>query len=339
MSAIEGRVGEPRPKYIRTSVSGLKGKPSCLNNVETMANVPLIIERGAEWYKSIGTEGSKGTKIFSLVGKVKNTGLVEVPMGTTIRQIVYDIGGGIHGGAEFKAVQTGGPSGGVIPDDQLDLPVDFDKLSEAGSMMGSGGLIVMDNNTCMVDVARYFIEFLSDESCGKCVPCREGIRQLLTVLKRITAGEGSEDDIAIIEDISPMMKDCALCGLGQSAPNPVLSSLTHFRDEYMAHIHDEHCPAGVCKPLIVYTIDADKCIGCGKCADACPVEAITQGEAVEGKKKAPYLLDHEKCTKCDSCYAACPSKVQAVTKISLARARELFGISQTTADTAEEATA
>ncbi len=317
MSAIEGRVGEPRPKYIRTSVSGLRGKPSSLNNVETMANVPLIIDRGADWYAAMGTEGSKGTKIFSLVGKVLNTGLVEVPMGTTLKQIVFDIGGGMRGGKKFKGVQTGGPSGGVIPEAQLDLPVDFDQLASAGSMMGSGGMIIMDEDTCMVDVARYFLDFLADESCGKCVPCREGIRQLVVVLKRITAGEGREGDIALVEDIAEMMKDSALCGLGQSAPNPVLSTLKYFRDEYIAHIEEERCPAGVCKPLIAYWIDPDKCIGCQKCAKECPVDAIS------GEKKEPHTIDMEKCTKCDTCFRVCPTKVQAVTKITRAEAEKL----------------
>jgi NADH:ubiquinone oxidoreductase subunit F (NADH-binding)/NAD-dependent dihydropyrimidine dehydrogenase PreA subunit len=310
MSAIEGKVGEPRPKYIRTSISGLRQKPSCLNNVETMANVPLIIRKGADWYSSIGTETSKGTKIFSLVGKVCNTGLVEVPMGTPLRDIVYTIGGGIPDGKEFKAVQTGGPSGGMIPTLMLDLPVDFDQLAQAGSMMGSGGMIVMDEDTCMVDVARYFLEFLADESCGKCVPCREGISQLLVILNRISQGEGRDSDIALIEAIAPTMQEAALCGLGQSAPNPVLSSLKYFRDEYIAHIEEQHCPAGACKALINYWVDSEKCIGCSKCKKACPTGAIT------GEKKEAHYIDQELCTRCDTCYTACPKKVRAISKVS-----------------------
>jgi len=326
MSAIEGRVGEPRPKYIRTSISGLRGKPSCLNNVETWANVPLIINKGADWFKSIGTEGSKGTKIFSLVGNVKNTGLVEVPMGMTLRQIIFDIGGGIRDDKEFKAVQTGGPSGGVIPEDMLDLHVDYDELYAAGSMMGSGGMIVMDKDTCMVNVAKYFLEFLSDESCGKCVPCRDGIDQLLEVLQRLTSGNALEEDLELIEDISLMMKECALCGLGQSAPNPVLSSIKYFKDEYIAHIAEKRCPGGVCKALIAYTIDKEKCIGCGKCMKVCPVAAIT------GEKKSPHKINNALCVKCDSCYQECPAKVQAVTKIRQADVITAFATSEEAAN-------
>lgn len=259
MAAIEGKVGEPRPKYVRTAISGIWGKPSNLNNVETWANVPLIINKGADWYRNIGTEGSKGTKIFSLVGKVNNTGLVEVPMGITLREIVYKIGGGIQKGKELKAVQTGGPSGGVIPESLLDLPVDFDELSKVGSMMGSGGLIVMDEETCMVDVARYFIDFLAYESCGKCIPCREGLYQMLTILNRICQGEGREGDIESIMTLSEVMGDCSLCALGQTACNPVLSSIKYFKDEYEAHIKEKYCPAGVCKALVSYYIDSEKC--------------------------------------------------------------------------------
>jgi NADP-reducing hydrogenase subunit HndC len=306
MSAIEGHVGEPRPKYIHTSVKGLWGKPTCLNNVETWANVPLIINKGANWFKSIGTENSKGTKIFSLVGKINNTGLVEVPMGISLREIVYDIGGGIPDGKKFKAVQTGGPSGGVLPESMLDLHVDFDELTKAGSMMGSGGMIVMDENTCMVDTARYYTEFLAFESCGKCVPCREGLRQMLRILNNITNGEGQEGDIEILEEVSQFVQEASLCALGQTAPNPVLSTIKHFRDEYEAHIKKARCPAGVCKALISYFIDPDKCLGCGLCAKNCPTGAISKTE------NKTYVIDQEKCIKCGSCMAVCPSKAKAV---------------------------
>ncbi len=310
MSAIEGRVGEPRPKYVRTSIRGLRDKPSNLNNVETWANVPLIIDRGADWFAGIGTEGSKGTKIFSLVGKVNNTGLVEVPMGMTLRKIIFEIGGGIREGKKFKAVQTGGPSGGVIPDEMLDLPVDFDELTRVGSMMGSGGMIVMDEDTCMVDVAKYFLEFLADESCGKCVPCREGITQMLHILDRLCAGEGRPGDVDTLEDLADTVQVASLCALGQSAPNPVLSSIRYFRDEYEAHVADRRCPARVCKALTAYWIDPERCIGCGKCRRNCPVEAIS------GEKKQPHAIDQALCTKCDTCFQVCPARVSAVTKLS-----------------------
>ena len=306
VSAIEGRVGEPRPKYIHTSVKGLWDKPTCLNNVETWANVPFIINKGADWFKSTGTENSKGTKIFSLVGKINNTGLVEVPMGITLREIVYDIGGGIPNGKKFKAVQTGGPSGGVLPESMLDLPVDFDQLTEAGSMMGSGGMIVMDENTCMVDTARYYTEFLADESCGKCVPCREGLRQMLRILNNITNGEGKEGDIELLEELSEFIQEASLCALGQTAPNPVLSTIKHFRDEYEAHINQTRCPAGVCKALISYYINQDDCIGCGLCAKNCPTDAISKTE------NKTYVIDQEKCIKCGSCLSDCPDKAKAV---------------------------
>ena len=309
MSSIEGRVGEPRPKYIHTAVKGLWDKPSCLNNVETLANVPLIINHGAEWFAGLGTKNSKGTKIFSLVGKVNNTGLVEVPMGMTLRHIVYDIGGGVPGGKRLKAVQTGGPSGGVIPESMLDLPVDFDELYQAGSMMGSGGLIVMDEDTCMVDMARYYVDFLAHESCGKCVPCREGLRQMLHILNRITVGEGKESDIELLEELSQFMQEAALCALGTTAPNPVLSTIRHFRAEYEDHIRDKRCPAGVCKSLIAYTINPDVCIGCGTCAKNCPTEAITKDE-----ERDVYLIDQDQCIKCGSCLAVCPPKVRAIVK-------------------------
>jgi NADH-quinone oxidoreductase subunit F len=306
MCAIEGHVGEPRPKYIHTSVKGLWDKPSCLNNVETWANVPFIIDKGADWFKSIGTENSKGTKIFSLVGKISNTGLVEVPMGITLKEIIYDIGGGIPNGKKFKAVQTGGPSGGVLPENMLNIPVDFDELTKVGSMMGSGGMIVMDENTCMVDTARYYTEFLALESCGKCVPCREGLRQMLRILNNITNGEGKEGDIELLEELSEFIQEASLCALGQTAPNPVLSTIKHFRNEYEAHIKKTRCPAGVCKALINYYINPDKCLGCGKCAKNCPTDAISKAE----DKK--YVIDQEKCIKCGSCMDSCPDKAKAV---------------------------
>ncbi len=310
MTAIEGRVGEPRPKYIRTAVSGIEEKPSNLNNVETWANVPLIINNGADWYKSMGTEGSKGTKIFSLVGKVNNTGLVEVPMGTTLREIIFDIGGGIPSGKKFKAVQTGGPSGGCIPGSLLNLPVDFDKLTEAGSMMGSGGMIVMDEDTCMVDIARYFIDFLTQESCGKCVPCREGLRQMLNILNNICAGKGRKGDIELLEELSEMMSDASLCALGTTAPNPVLSTIKYFRDEYQAHIKQKQCPAKVCQELITYYILPDRCQACLICARDCPTEAIAGGKGLI------HVIDQEKCIKCGICFEVCPSRFDAVVKLS-----------------------
>ncbi|HEY32451.1 MAG TPA: 4Fe-4S binding protein [Dehalococcoidia bacterium] len=310
MTAIEGRVGEPRPKYIRTAVSGVWDRPSNLNNVETWANVPLIINNGARWFADIGTEGSKGTKIFSLVGKVKNTGLVEVPMGMTLREVIYDIGGGIPGGKKFKAVQTGGPSGGVIPEKFLDLPVDFDELTKVGSMMGSGGMIVMDEDTCMVDVARYFINFLAGESCGKCVPCREGIHQMLKVLNRICEGESGDEDLELLDEIPEVLGDAALCALGQTACNPVLSTLRYFRDEYEAHIMKRQCPAGVCKALINYYIEPEKCQACMICLRNCPVGAI------DGGKNLIHTIDQEKCTKCGTCLEVCPTRFGAVIVLS-----------------------
>ncbi len=310
MTAIEGKVGEPRPKYIRTAVSGIHGRPSNLNNVETWANVPLIIKHGADWFSGVGTEGSKGTKIFSLVGKVNNTGLVEVPMGMPLREIIYDIGGGIRGDKKFKAVQTGGPSGGVIPESLLDLPVDFDELSKAGSMMGSGGMIVMDEDTCVVDIARYFLDFLADESCGKCIPCREGIQQMLVVLNRICQGNGGEEDLETLTDLGDMMHDCALCALGQSAPNPVLSTIRYFKEEYEEHIQNHRCPAGVCKELINYYIDPEKCQACMICMRNCPVGAI------DGGKNIVHVVIQEKCTKCGTCLEVCPPRFNAVSKLS-----------------------
>ena len=310
MTALEGRVGEPRPKYVRSNVKGLWNKPSVLNNVETWTNVPLIINRGADWFNEIGTESSKGTKIFSLVGKITNTGLVEVPMGMTLSDIVYKIGGGIPGGKKFKAVQTGGPSGGCIPAEQLGLQVGFDELTKAGSMMGSGGMIVMDEETCMVDVARYFIDFLTDESCGKCVPCREGLRQMNKILTRITDGSGKEGDIETLEELSEVAMSASLCALGKSAPNPFLSTLRYFRDEYDAHIREKRCPALSCKELISYSVDPEKCKACMICLKKCPAKAI------EGGKKITHVIDQDKCTKCGVCFDVCPARFDAVRKTS-----------------------
>ncbi len=310
MTAIEGRVGEPRPKYIRTAIKGIWDQPSNLNNVETWANVPLIIENGADWYNSIGTEGSKGTKIFSLVGKVNNTGLVEVPMGVTLRDIIFDIGGGVPEGKRFKAVQTGGPSGGCIPEQYLDSPVDFDELSKLGSMMGSGGMIVMDEDTCMVDVARYFIDFLCDESCGKCIPCREGLKRMREILNRIVGGEGRESDIELLGQVSLVMARASLCALGTSAPNPVLTTMRYFADEYRAHIEQKRCLAFVCKKLVSYYIDPSRCQACRICLRDCPADAISGG------KNQIHVIDQAKCTKCGTCFDVCPSRFQAVNRLS-----------------------
>jgi len=304
-ASIEGRSGEPRAKYVHATDHGLYNKPTTLNNVETWSNVPLIINRGAAWYAGIGTKKSTGTKIFSLVGKINNTGLVEVPMGITLREIVYDIGGGIPKGRKFKAVQTGGPSGGCIPEQFLDMPVDFDELTRIGSMMGSGGMIVMDDRTCMVDVAKYFLAFLEEESCGKCTPCREGIKQMRMILQRITEGSGTEQDIATLEWMGGAIRDGSLCALGGSAPNPVLTTIRYFRDEYEAHIRDKRCPAGVCKALITYGVAADRCTGCHACARVCPVQAA------RGEKKQPHAIDTATCIKCGACFEAC--KFDAIT--------------------------
>lgn len=307
MASIEGRVGEPRAKYIHTVERGLWDRPTVLNNVETWANVPRIIQNGAAWFASMGTGdvtespwgGSTGTKVFSLVGNINNTGLVEVPMGTTLREIIFGIGGGIPGGKEFKALQTGGPSGGCLPASKCDLPVDFDRLTEAGSMMGSGGMIVMDEDACMVDVARYFIDFLKEESCGKCLPCREGLRALLEILTRITRGEGRMSDIALLGELSATISETSLCALGGSAPNPVLSTIRYFRDEYVAHIRDGRCPAGVCKHLVTYRVIDSACTGCRACAKVCPVDCIS------GVANEIHVIDQSKCVKCGACYEAC----------------------------------
>lgn len=300
MNSIEGKRGEPRPRPPFPANKGLFGKPTVLNNVETYANIPAIIMNGAEWFASVGTEKSKGTKVFALGGKINNTGLLEIPMGTTLREIVYEIGGGIPNGKAFKAAQTGGPSGGCLPAALLDTKIDYDNLIAAGSMMGSGGLIVMDEDNCMVDIARFFLDFTQDESCGKCPPCRIGTKRMLEILERICDGKGVEGDIERLEELAVGIKASALCGLGQTAPNPVLSTIHYFRDEYEAHIKDKKCPAGVCKHLLDYTISEETCKGCGLCAKKCPADAIS------GEKKKPYTIDTTKCIKCGACIEACP---------------------------------
>ncbi len=299
ITSIEGHRGEPRPRPPFPAVAGLWQKPTLLNNVETYANITQIILNGADWFKSIGTEKSKGTKVFALGGKIKNTGLVEVPMGTTLREIVEEIGGGIPNGKKFKAAQTGGPSGGCIPEHLIDTPIDYDSLMAIGSMMGSGGLIVMDEDNCMVDIAKFFLEFTVDESCGKCTPCRIGTKRLYEILEKITSGNGTMEDLDKMEELCYSIKSTALCGLGQTAPNPVLSTLKYFRDEYEAHVRDKVCPAGVCKKLVKYEIVADKCKGCSLCAKKCPVGAIS------GEIKSPFTIDSDKCVKCGVCMDSC----------------------------------
>lgn len=300
MASIEGFSGEPRAKHIHTSEKGIFGKPTTLNNVETWANVPLIIDKGWEWFANMGTKTSTGTKVFSLVGKVKNTGLVEIPMGITLRHIIFDIGGGVADNRKFKAVQTGGPSGGCLPADELDLPVDFERLTEAGSMMGSGGMIVMDDRTCMVEVARYFTKFLTKESCGKCTACREGLLRMDELLEKITCGRGCAEDVELLEEVGLYVQTNSICGLGKTAANPTLSTLKYFKDEYISHVVERRCPAGVCKELTTFRIDGAKCKACGKCIKSCPVEAIT------GEKKVAHIISQDRCIKCGACREVCP---------------------------------
>ena len=313
MTSIEGNRGEPRPRPPFPAEKGLFQKPTILNNVETYANIPQIILKGADWFASMGTEKSKGTKVFALGGKINNTGLVEVPMGTTLRTVIEEIGGGIPNGKKFKAAQTGGPSGGCIPAEHFDIPIDYDNLIGIGSMMGSGGLIVMDEDNCMVDIAKFFLEFTVDESCGKCTPCRVGTKRMYEILDKITRGNGTLEDIDKLEQLCYHIKANSLCGLGQTAPNPVLSTLRYFRDEYIAHVVDKKCPAGVCKHLLRFEIERDKCIGCGMCAKQCPASAITRTDYVApGKKLAAMQIDSEKCVKCGACIASC--KFNAIIK-------------------------
>ncbi len=299
IASIEGERGMPRPKPPFPVQKGLWGKPTLINNVETIANVPAIIASGAASFRAFGTEKSPGTKTFSLSGKIVNTGLVEVPLGVPLRTLLFDLGGGIREGKAFKAVQIGGPSGGCLTEEHLDLPVDYESLTKAGAIVGSGGLVIMDEDTCMIEMARFFMEFTQSESCGKCVPCREGTRRLLEILTRITEGEGTMDDLALLEELALIVKDASMCGLGKTAPNPVLTTLRYFKDEYLAHIQEKRCPAGACKRLLDYTIDAALCKGCTKCAKVCPASAIT------GAARTPHVIDTSKCIRCDACREAC----------------------------------
>ena len=309
MTSIEGNRGEPRPRPPYPAVKGLFAKPTTENNVETFANIPTIIREGAEFFASMGTEKSKGTKVFALGGKIANTGLVEIPMGTTLREIIEEIGGGIPNGKKFKAAQTGGPSGGCIPASLIDTPIDYDNLTAIGCMMGSGGLIVMDEDNCMVDIAKFFLNFTVDESCGKCTPCRIGTRRLLEMLDKITSGKGTLEDLDKLEELCYYIKENSLCGLGQTAPNPVLATLKFFRDEYVAHVVDKKCPAGVCKDLLSYKVIKDKCFGCGMCAKQCPASAISRTDYIApGKKLAAFEIDTNKCIKCGACESACRFK-------------------------------
>jgi NADH:ubiquinone oxidoreductase subunit F (NADH-binding)/Pyruvate/2-oxoacid:ferredoxin oxidoreductase delta subunit len=310
MASIEGKRGMPRPRPPFPAVSGVWGKPTNINNVETLANLPVIISKGAEWYSRYGTERSKGTKTFALAGKVKRTGLIEIPFGTTLCDVIYGIGGGIVDDKQFKAVQTGGPSGGCLPAELLDMPIDYENMAEAGSIIGSGGMIVVDEDTCIVDLAKFFFTFVQAESCGKCVPCRVGTRQMLNILERITKGEGRSEDIDKLQRLAMTVKNGSLCALGGTAPNPVLTTIRYFRDEYEAHIKDKRCPAKVCKDLINYYIDPDKCVGCMVCLKNCPAGAIS------GDKKMVHVIDQGKCIKCGTCFDLCPPKVRAVIKVS-----------------------
>lgn len=310
LASLEGKAGEPKPRPPFPAVKGLFGKPTNINNVETWSNIPLIINNGPDYLNAIGTDKSKGTKIFSLVGKVKNTGLVEVPMGITLKDIIYKIGGGIPGEKQFKAIQTGGPSGGCIPEEHLDIQVDFDELAKVGAIMGSGGMIVMDEDTCMIDVAKYFLNFLAGESCGKCSPCREGIKHMLDIMTQISEGQGKAGDVELLEELARSTKNASLCALGGSAPNPVLSTIRYFRDEYDAHIKDKRCPAFVCKELINYYIDPEKCQACMVCMRKCPAEAVV------GAKNQIHVIDQDKCTNCGTCFEVCPSRFNAVKRLS-----------------------
>jgi NADH:ubiquinone oxidoreductase subunit F (NADH-binding)/NAD-dependent dihydropyrimidine dehydrogenase PreA subunit len=306
IASIEGLRGMPRPRPPYPAVSGLRGKPTVIQNVETLGNLPLILRRGPEWFSQYGNESSKGTKTFALAGKISRTGLIEVPMGIALKDIVYDVGGGIPGGKALKAVQTGGPSGGCIPAEKMDMPVDYESLREAGSMMGSGGMIVLDEDTCAVDMAKYFLSFTQEESCGKCAPCRVGTRAMLSILERIAAGEGEMADLDRLEEMAGTVKDASLCGLGQTAPNPVLTTLRYFRKEYEEHIEKRQCGAFVCNRLLRYNIDADRCSGCGACVRACPVDAIS------GERKKAHVIDQETCIQCGACLTACPDIYAAV---------------------------